>query len=237
MRRHGQEILDILIDNYLVDQQAKRLHVQVSEAEIDAQLRALTDAIKPKTLAEGLKEHHETLAEVRGDIRHRLLELKLAEAGAPPGHFVHAYAIFIPSETGNSAKPDAVALEQVAGLQKQLTSAAKFEEMEKQYHHNAAGRIRGGDIGIVFEGCPYNDRIVQAALKLKAGMITHEPIKTPSGYYFLMVTSTDSAHPADEDKLYEDAHKQYKMTQGSRNLPAYLKELRAKANITEFLKP
>ncbi len=90
LRNSGQEILGGLIDNYLIERESERLPVAVSETEIDHQMQALVEAIRPKTLAEGLKQHHQTLAELRDDFRRRLLALKLAAIGTPPGRFVRA---------------------------------------------------------------------------------------------------------------------------------------------------
>lgn len=235
IRRHGQEILDTLIDNYLVDREGERLHIEVSEAEIDKQVEALTEAIKPETLEEGLRDHHQTLAEVRDDIRHRLLAVKLAAMSAPAGHFVHARVICISSGSGKPAGTDVY--EQFAAIRKQLLDGAKFEDLASQYNSDAAGRKRGGDIGILFDGAPFDVRVVQAALELKPGMIAEKPVETPSGDYLVMVTSTDSDHRASENQLYSDAEKQYRMVQGSRNLPSYIEELRSKATITQFLHP
>jgi len=90
LRRYRQDILDGLIDNYLIERESERLQVTVSETEIDDQVQALVEAIRPRTLEEGLKQHHQTVAELRDDLRRRRLVLKLAAIGAPPGHFVHA---------------------------------------------------------------------------------------------------------------------------------------------------
>jgi hypothetical protein len=57
--------MDGLIDNYLIERESERLHVAVSETEMDHQVQTLVEAIRPKTLEEGLKQHHQTLAELR----------------------------------------------------------------------------------------------------------------------------------------------------------------------------
>lgn len=237
-RRYGQDILDGLIDDFLIEREAERLHVTVSEAEIDHQVQMLAEAIKPKTLDEGLEEHHQTIAELRDDFRRRLLALKVAAVGSPPGHFVHARVILIKTGSGASAKSgDANAFAQATAIQKRLLAGAKFGELAEEYSQDPGSRMRGGDIGVLYEGCGYEPTVVHAALALKAGGIAQEPIKTDLGYYLMMVSSTDSEHPALEDKLYSDAQMRYELHQGSRILPEYLRELRAKATIQEFLKP
>lgn len=237
-RRYGQEILDGLIDDFLIEQEAERLHVTVSEAEIDHQVQVLTEAIKPKTLEEGLEEHHQTIAELRDDFRRRLLALKVAAVSNGPGHFVHAHVILVKIVSNKPGKTgDASAFAQATVIQKRLLDGAKFDDLVTQYSLDPGSSVRGGDIGILYEGCGYDPEVVHAALALKAGEIAKEPIKTASGYYLMKVSSTDSEHPAYEDKLYSDAQSRYELYQGSRILPEYLRELRAKATIREFLKP
>jgi foldase protein PrsA len=238
VHRYGQEVLDRLIDNYLIDREADRLHVTVSEAAIDKQVQALVDAIKPKTLEQGLEAHHQTLAELREDIRQRLLGSKLAALSSAPGHFVHAHAIFIGMDSDSAPKSSAGgALAQITAIQKQLAAGAHFDDLAKQYSQDPVLRKRGGDIGILFEGCPGDPAVIEAALKLQPGMTADSPVKTAFGYYVIMVSSTDDKHPADEDKLYSDAETQDEMNRGGRMLPEYLRGLRARAKITQLLNP
>jgi protein-disulfide isomerase len=159
MRRYGHEILGILIDNYLIDQEAKRLNIEVSQAEIDSQVQAIADGIKPKTLEEGLKDHHQTLAELQDDIRHRLLGLKLAAIGIPPAHYAHAHVILI--KTGTSApdghtESDALALTKT--IQDKFKVGAKFDDLVKQYSEDASTKNRGGDISGLFGNAPAQQR-------------------------------------------------------------------------------
>jgi foldase protein PrsA len=238
VHRYGQQALDNLIDDYLIEREASRLHVQVSQAEIDNQVQTLARAIQPKTLDEGLKEHHQTLADLREDFRHRLLALKLAALAAQQGHFAHAHVIYIPSSSGDRAiQPHADALAQVTSIQKQILAGANFDDLARQYSQDPISKPRGGDIGIVFEGCPVDPTVVQAALELRAGRFADPPVKTASGYYLILVSSTGAQHSADEDKAYADAQTQYKLHQGARNLPAYLRQLRSKAEIRQIFQP
>lgn len=232
LHRYGPEVLDNLIDDYLVEREAGRLHVTVSQTEIDDQVQSLARAISPKTLEEGLNEHHQTLAELREDFRRRLLALQLAAMAAPPGRFAHAHVILIKGTPGASAsRPDANALAQALAIQKQLLAGANFGDLARQYSQDPVGKSRGGDIGIVFEGCPFDPAVVQAALDLQAGRVALLPVANAMGYYVIMTSSTGARHDADEDKAYADAKVQYELHRGARNLPAYLRELRSKADI------
>jgi parvulin-like peptidyl-prolyl isomerase len=72
---------------------------------------------------------------------------------------------------------------------------------------------------------------------LKGGQILDKPVQTPSGYYLIKASSTESEHPADEDSLYSQAKGQYGMRRGTQNLLNYLGALRTHATIKLYLNP
>jgi len=226
----------MLIDNYLIEQEAKRLNVEVSQPEIDSQVQAIADGIKPKTLEEGLKDHHQTLAELQDDLRHRLLGLKLAAIGVKPGHYVHAHTILIKiSTTDPDGHTEADGLALVKTIQAKFKAGAKFEDLATQYSQDPSTKDRGGDMGVLYDGAPYDGALVEAALALKAGEMTPDPVKTPLGYYLIEVSSMDTAHPPSEDALYAEAKWRYEMYQGNLNFYSHLDTLRTNAKITQYL--
>jgi hypothetical protein len=238
IRRYGPEILNNLIDAYLIDREAMRLKIEVSQAEIDDEVRALADAIRPKTLEEGLKEHHQTRAELEDDFRHRLLGLKLAAIGVKPGRFVHARLILLKTGAGSpQIHTDAETMELLKTVRRKLNSGADFAVMARQYSEDPSARERGGDIGVLYQGAPYEDEVVEAALALKPGEITEEPVRTPSGYCLIEAISTEKAHPADEDPQYAEAQSHSTMYQGNRNFHSYMVALRAGAAIKRSIEP
>lgn len=237
MRKFGSEMLDIMIDAYLVDREGKRLNIDVSQAEIDSQVQAIADGIKPNTLEEGLKAHHQTLAELQSDIRHRLLGLKLAAIGIKPGHYVHAYVILVKPANGVSVNQmDPEALATIKTIRDKYKTGAKFDDLVKQYSQDQSTKDRNGDLGVLFDGAPYDGALVDAALALKQGEVTEKPVVTPLGYYLIEARSTDEKHPAAEDKLYEEAKWHYEMYQGNMNYFNYMRSLRAKSAVKTYLK-
>lgn len=68
----GPDVLNNLIDNAVIDQDAKRRGIVVAPSEIDAQVDSIRRALQPNTLDDMLKKRHMTLDELRDTLRIQL---------------------------------------------------------------------------------------------------------------------------------------------------------------------
>lgn len=89
----GPRTVDILVQNYLVDQECRRRHIIVPTAEINRRIAALSKRIAPHTLAEGLTARHMTEAELRYDFRQDRERVLLVEDQIPPPKMAHCRAV------------------------------------------------------------------------------------------------------------------------------------------------
>ncbi len=89
----GPRTVDILVQNYLVDQECRRRHLAVPAAEIDRRIAALSKLIAPHTLAEGLKARHMTEAELRSDFRQDRERVLLVEDQIPAPKMAHCRTV------------------------------------------------------------------------------------------------------------------------------------------------
>jgi hypothetical protein len=238
MRENGGNATTRLIENYLVDEEAKAKHVTVSRAEIDGRLQELVKLIAPMTLEEGLRRHHQSLSDLENDIRQWLLRNKLVSPQLQPGAFVRARIILIKagnSGPGGTPRSDEQALALVHEIQSELVAGKKFEDLAKQYNEDPATKEKNGDTGVLFAGAPYEGSLVDAALPLRSGEVTQRPVKSNLGYYLIQATSTAAKHLADENQQYAKADKQYTMQAAQKLIPGHIKELTEKAKITNYL--
>jgi len=72
MQLAGPDVLNNLIDNVVIDQDAKRRGIMVAPSEIDAQVDSIRRALLPNTLDDMLKTRHMTLYELRDTLRIQL---------------------------------------------------------------------------------------------------------------------------------------------------------------------
>ena len=238
MRENGANATTRLIENYLVDEAAKAKNITVSRAEIDGRLHELARLIAPMTLEEGLRMHHQSLADLENDIRHWFLRVKLVSPQVGKGTFVHARIILIKSGNNGSAEvthSDEEAIALVRKIQDELKAGKKFEDLAKQYNEDPSTKEKNGDVGVLFSGAPYDNTLVGSAIPLKFGEVTPSPGKCRLGYYLIQAISTAEKHAPEENQIYADAEKQYTMQQAEVLIPGYIKELRQKADIKDYL--
>ena len=242
----GADILERLINNMLVDQEAKRQNVTVTAAEVDAQLAQVRQQIarQPQggNLDALLVQSHETMANFKDSLRLRLEADKLMSKKMPAIVAVHARHILVltTAPPGNpSLKPhsDADAQKLIAKAQEELKSGKSWEEVCKKYSEDPSNKDKGGDLSIIATGQPYDPTFLNAALSLKKGQVTPTPVKSMYGYHLIKVDSTNAdPTPADKPQLVAAVSAvRQQLLQNS--LPAYLTSLKQKAKIVNYFMP
>lgn len=242
----GAEILERLINNILVDQEAKRQGITVTPADIDARLGQIKQQIarQPQggNLDTLLAQSHETMANFRDSLRLRLEADKLMSKKMPPIVAVHARHILVLTANPNATpgmKPhsDEDAKKIIAKAQDELKSGKSWAEVCKKYSEDPSNKDKGGDLNVIATGQPYDPAFLNAALSLKKGQVTPAPIKSMYGYHLIKVDST-SADPTPTDKPQLAAAVTATRAQLLQNsLPAYLEKLRQSAKIVNYLMP
>ena len=242
MQEDGSNITANMIDNFLVDSECKKRHIVIPQSMIDERVDGLRKALGPTSLEEGLKQHHETLAQLQEELKQTAEREELVLDKVQPTHMVHCKAILVRFTSENIQQPpdfpphtEAEALAILANVQKDLKDGKDFGDVAKQYSEDSFSKDKGGEVGLAFDGANIDQALIKAALPLEAGQTTPEPVKVSYGYYIIRVVSTSEKHPADEDASYAAAQDKYRRQQASYMIPEYLKGLRAAAKITNYL--
>lgn len=242
----GADILERLINNALVDQEAKKAGITVTPAEINARLVQIKQQIarQPQggSLDTLLAQSHETMANFKDSLRLRLEADKLMSKKLPPIVAVHARHILVlttvpPGSPNVKPHSDEDAKKLIAKAQDELKSGKSWDEVCKKYSEDPSNKDKGGDLGVIATGQPYDPTFLNAALSLKKGQVTPEPVKSMYGYHLIKVDST-SAAPTPEDKQALAAAVNAARQQMLQNsLPAYLEKLRQTAKVVNYLTP
>ncbi|MGO8671469.1 MAG: peptidylprolyl isomerase [Capsulimonadaceae bacterium] len=237
MREDAASATNQLIENYLVDKEAARVGVTVTPAELKQRVDGLRKVIAPHTLDEGLKQHHETLAQLEDEFRHQIERERLLLRTVTPPPMVHIREIVIglAPATGsmNDSSPHTPdqAKVYIKTILQLLARGKTFSDLAKGYSTDPQTGPNGGDAGIAYTGCRLDPMLVQAALKLKPGEVTQEPIQALTGFVLLQAVSTGESHSPDEDLLYTDAADAYTETNDHGAEARYIQGLRAQARI------
>lgn len=234
----GPKTVDILVQNYLVDCECKRLNISVSEAEIDQRVHKLREQLAPHTIEEGLATHHTTMAGLRYDFRQEIERTKLVVDQVQPTRMVRAGVIFVkvdPSGVSGVTRSEAGAVTLITNIQDQLKEGKSFGELAQKYSE-LGDKTKGGDLGILYEGIQGVDTaVLNTALAMNNDQVSSNPVKTRDGYFLLQITSTSDKHTGSEDAGYMDASRVYREEKAQMLIPEAIVGLLKKSRVVYYL--
>jgi parvulin-like peptidyl-prolyl isomerase len=239
---YGPKTTDILVQNFVVDRECERRGVEVSAVEIDRQIDDLRKQIAPRTLDEGLKKHHTTMDGLKYDFRQQIERTKLAINQVKPASLVHARVILVTADPSGPSEPargmkrtDAEAGALIMKIRDRLKAGESFESLAKQYSE-VAGVDGAGDVGILYQGRQATDTaILNAALAMKKGDVSTEPVKTYNGYFLLQVISTGDMHGSEETAAYAKAAATCQEQKAQMLIPQVIVELIKKSKVVYYM--
>lgn len=237
LKRYGPQAVDEMVDELLLRQAAAAQKLSAPEAEVERRLaRVRSQFGSPELFLSQLEQAGTSLSKLKEDlaeeiVRERLVakaqglavddkELKAAfeenkdKLGAPPA--VHLRHILAKDE------------KQAAELVKKIAGGAEFAALAKEHSLAASGKAAGGDYGFVSRGM-LPPEIDEIAFGLKPGEVKVVP--GPRGQHILQAVELRAAKPAVYDEVKEDLRELLLTDKIKKAAPAYLQDLRRKADI------
>lgn len=255
-QRIRKQILERMIDEQLLDEEAARQKISVSPEEVDQRLKTLEARFpSPKAFKEELSRRGITAAQLKTNIReglmrHQLLKKEvLDKIAVSPEELesfyqahkdkytqeeaVHARHILIKVAPDASPEDDRKAKEKARAV---LAKAKKGEDFAQLAKENSEGptKDRGGDLGYFGRGQmvkPFED----AAFSLKAGEI-RGPVRTKFGYHIVKVEDRKEAKQLTYKEVQGQVKEDLMTDKANARYEEYVDQLRKKAKITVNLK-
>lgn len=209
-----QEAIGLLVDFTLLDQEARKKKITISDAELE-QSRQVIDPQRGKSYADTAKALGRTPAGLDLQLRHAALLHKLAalEFKSRIGKMFHARGILVRPD-GRHAKSDAQARAFAEKLQKQIQDGADITALARQDSDDSESAPQGGDFGIIqLAGAPNLVRFapdfkLQKALAnaVNTAMprsFLNGPIHGDFGYWVVEVMSTDTRQFSDMSRYQQ----------------------------------
>lgn len=203
-----QDVLNKLVDHKLTDQETERLHVSVSDKEVDQRIEQIKSEhfLTEEDLRKTLEAEGYTLEEYRERIKEQLLRIKLVNIEVKSKIAVsekeiqnyyeehkedyqgvqkyHLRTILIKVAPSAGADQKKAALEKIEAIVGELKSGAAFDELARQYSQNGTAAA-GGDLGL-FTLDELSDELQETVPQMTEGQIS-PVLETPKGYQVLML--------------------------------------------------
>ena len=221
-----RQILEGMIEQELIDQEAAKQNITVAEPEVDA---AINQSIADSGGQDAFNKYLAnvagmTLDEWRAGQREGMLTQKLIERVTRDvpmtAEQVHARHVLVNT------------LAEANALLAQLRAGADFATLAQQYSKDNITSAGGGDLGWFPRGGLFDAALEQAAFELQPGQISKTPVKSDLGdgqvvYHILQVIERDPARTLSDDALRAAREAAFLR---------WLEELKASAKIERLVK-
>lgn len=205
LKQGGQQALDSLISQKVVELEAKKQKIAASEQDIQKELDKYYNQYGGKEVFnQALAQNGFTLDEVKKDLElnvklNKLLETRISiSADEQKTYFEENKASFA-QEMQVKASHILVETEEKANeIKEKLAKGEDFARLAKENSTDPGSKENGGDLGFFGSGQMVKE-FEQAAFALKVGEIS-APVKTQHGYHIIKVTEIKDAEEANYEK-------------------------------------
>jgi foldase protein PrsA len=238
--QYGADALDVLITNKLIELEADKQKVAVTEEEIEEELAALAESYGGETaLEEAVVASGMTMNDVRDDIVNYLKTEKLLEPRIEitdeelQTYFDENKDTYATAEQVQ-ASHILVADEATANeVKSKLDAGGDFSELAKEYSTDTTTAESGGDLGYFSSGDMVAE-FEETAFALGVNEIS-TPVKTEYGYHIIKVVDHQEAKEANFEDSKEEIKDTLRNDKMSTEYTVWLEELKAEYKITNYL--
>lgn len=233
----GEQALTNLINQELVNQEAAKNNITITDADVDAEIETYkTQFGSEEALNQALEQYGMTMDDLLKQVE---MELKLTKLLEPQINVTdeqvkETFETYKDSfNTPEQVRTSVILVateEEAKDIVKQLKEGADFAELAKSKSLDTATKDQGGDTDFFARG-EMEEAVEEAAFKLAKGEIS-EPVKTSEGYQVIKVTDKKEAHTATLEEKKDEIRKSLISQQVSSMSGAWLEDVRSKAKIT-----
>ncbi|MFL5306801.1 MAG: peptidylprolyl isomerase [Polyangia bacterium] len=244
-----REVLDRLIDDELIVQQAAELKLSISNEQVDASIEEIKkqNNLNDDQLREALRGQGMTMAAYRADLKRQLLRFRVLniavgskvnisddevrayyERHMKDGTNVQVKAshVFIAIPEGADAQLVAEKQAQAQKILERANAGEDFAKLARESSDDAATRAEGGDLGY-FGKDMLPKPIEEIVFAMKVGDI-RGPIRADRGFHVIKLVDRKLKDPKPFDEVKDDIRMQLRQKDMERQTKSYLAELRKK---------
>jgi peptidyl-prolyl cis-trans isomerase SurA len=244
-----REVLDRLIDDELIVQQAAELKLSISDEQVDASIEEIKkqNNLTDEQLREALRSQGMTMASYRADLRRQLLRFRVLNIAVGSRvnvsddevrsyydrHMkdgsnvqVRASHVFIAIPDGADAQVVAEKRAQAERILQRAQAGEDFAKLAREASDDAATRADGGDLGY-FGKDMLPKSIEELVFSMKVGDI-RGPVRADRGFHVIKLVDRKVQPPKPFDEVKDDIRNQLRQKEMERQTKIYLADLRKK---------
>lgn len=209
--QYGPSTLDALITNKIVELEAKKLGITLTDEEIEEEYKSYAESYGgEEALLKAFESYNLTKEDIIKDIKTYLLTLKVVEDYIDitdedvKTYFEENKDSFATPEQVEAShilvEDEATAKEVI----EKLNAGEDFATLAKEYSKDESNAEKGGELGYFGRGEMVSE-FEDAAFAMNVGEVSKEPVKTEFGYHIIKVTDKKEAKEADFETSKEQA--------------------------------
>ncbi|MBD2846937.1 peptidylprolyl isomerase [Paenibacillus sp. IB182496] len=237
----GAGLLDQMIANELVRQEAESAGVEVTDADVDAELQRIKDSYPSEEQFDMvLAQNNLTIEQLREQLRPNVLITKVLEPEFDitdeqmQQYFDENQGAFGTEEQVRASHILVASQEEAETVMQELEGGADFAELAQQYSTDGSAS-NGGDLNFFGRGQMVPE-FEEAAFALEVGEVS-DIVQSQFGFHIIKVTDrTEADTPAYED-VKDDIYATLLSQQVGQRAGTWVQELRDGADIDNKLAP
>lgn len=207
--KNGAEALEALISEKIVELEAKKENIEVTEEDIEKEMQKIIDYYGSEdAFNQVLENAGYAKDDVKKNIRTSIEIEKLIEPtlgiteDEMKQYFNDNKANFDQKEQVKTSHILVDTEEKAQEVKDKLSAGEDFAELAKEYSSDPSNKDRGGDLGYVVRGQMVPE-FEEAVFTLEVGKIS-EPVKTQYGYHIIKIEEIKEAKEANYDESKEE---------------------------------
>lgn len=201
VNQYGAAALSTMISDKIVDMEAKKEEIKITDKEIDKEIQTLIESYgDEETFEQQLAASGTTKSTLEKDIVKYLQTVKLLEPRIEitdeeiSTYFKENKNSFAQEEQVEASHILVESKAEAEDIAKKLADGEKFADLAKEYSTDTASAENGGELGFFSKG-EMAEEFEKAAFSLDKGKIS-DPVKSSFGYHIIKVTDKKTAKKA-----------------------------------------
>jgi len=238
-------VLDDMIDERLVIQEAKKRGVTVAAEQVESRISSEKASVGGEErfrqiLKDQLQMDEATYRKevekqelVRGLYQQVIVGIEATPEEAQA--YYDANKVNMKTQEKVQARHILLATEEEAkAIIEQLNKGADFAKLAVEKSTDPSAKSNQGDLGFFDRSANLVPEFIEGAFALKTGEITQTPVKTQYGYHVIKVEKRQEPTDLPQDQALEQAAKEVQRQKQSAAFQKFLEELRSKGQIERF---